>query len=89
MDGSFGMQPRWPSTLHVVWFGDYAPIFIAFDAAAAREFADAENAEVECEIMEVHEVVLVDDFGFHCRPADKAVLAIEGHFDGCNGPSMK
>lgn len=77
MDGSFGMQARWPSQVFVVFYQLEHPVLVAFDREFAETFAKHENDEVECEIMNVEEVTLVDDFGFHCRPADMPSLRHE------------
>jgi hypothetical protein len=77
MDGSFGMQARWPSQVFVVFYELEHPVMVAFDREFAETFAKHENDEVECEIMNVEAVTLVDDFGFHCRPADMPFLRHE------------
>lgn len=77
MDGSFGMQARFPSEVFVVFYQFEHPVLVAFDREFADRFCTHENDEVECEIMTVEAVTLVDDFGFHCRPADKAFLRHE------------
>src|SRR3954463_2342090 len=88
-DGSFGMEHRWPTTLYVVWFGNYTPVWIAFDQKSAEDFRDAENDEAQADIMSIDEVVLVDDYGFHCRPAERAILGTLGHFEGWRGGEVR
>jgi hypothetical protein len=50
-------------------------VFIAFDAAAAAEFAAEENDAAQCEILTTDEVALVDNFGFPCARREAGFIA--------------
>lgn len=64
-------------TIYPVIFGGTEEhiVFVGFDAAAALDYADAENNEAECEILRVEELPLVDNFGFPCERKEAGFVA--------------
>lgn len=48
--------------------------FVAFDAAAAKAYADAQDNEHQCCVSEVEELPLVDNYGFCCDRSEAGVL---------------
>lgn len=64
-------------TLYPVQFGgdEGHIVFVGLDRQAAEAFALAENDEVQCEVMEVMELALVDTFGFPCQRREAAFVA--------------
>jgi hypothetical protein len=50
-------------------------VFIALDREAADQFAQTENDEVQCEILTVDEVALVDNYGYPCQRREARFVA--------------
>lgn len=50
-------------------------VFVGLDRAAAEAFAKEENDEVQCEILTVDEVALVDNYGFPCQRNETRFVA--------------
>lgn len=75
-DGSYGMTPRPDGRLHVVIFEpNNLPLFIAFDRAAAKDFGEKQDYMYDCEVTAIHEVALIDNYGFHVKRADAGYIA--------------
>jgi hypothetical protein len=49
-------------------------IFVGFDRAAADAVAHEANEEVQCEIAEVDELPLIDNYGFACARKEAGFL---------------
>jgi hypothetical protein len=58
----------------VIYLPQEAAIFVAFDRAAAKAFAECVDDENQCEITEITECALIDNYGFPCGRSDAGFL---------------
>jgi hypothetical protein len=61
-------------SLHTVSFLGETILFVAFDHEAAAQFARTVDDDCECEVTEINEFALVDNYGYPCQRKDAGFL---------------